>query len=143
MRRYALLGLGIMVLSVVMGLISMYTTYEEEFLYTRTLRGPSTISLSFEDPYNVLRLSADHVFSYRIVGRNLQLQGKNVTYEGVFSYGNYTLTVGQPDNMSVSLQVSRLKVEHPYILLSIPAFFLLFVGMGFSLRILGTILKGE
>ncbi len=132
-----------MVLSVVMGLISMYTTYEEEFLYTRTLRGPSTISLSFEDPYNVLRLSADHVFSYRIVGRNLQLQGKNVTYEGVFSYGNYTLTVGQPDNMSVSLQVSRLKVEHPYILLSIPAFFLLFVGMGFSLRILGTILKGE
>ncbi len=143
MRRYALLGLGIMVLSVVMGLISMYTTYEEEFLYTRTLRGPSTISLSFEDPYNVLRLSADHVFSYRIVGRNLQLQGKNVTYEGVFSYGNYTLTVGQPDNMSVSLQVSRLKVEHPYILLSIPAFFLLFVGMGFSLRVLGTILKGE
>ncbi len=142
MKRYAILGLAIIVVSIIMGLISMYSVYEEEPLYSKVIEGPSRLSLVFDSRYTVLRLNSDKTFSYEIRDEKVGLKGRNSTYEGVFTPGNYTIIIN-PEGGVVLLNVSRLRVEHPFLLLSIPSFFLLFVGIGFSMRVLGTMLKGE
>ncbi len=143
MKKYAILGLGIIVMSIIMGLISMYSVYEEEPLYSRVIEGPSRLSLKFDSKYTVLRLNSNVAFSYEIKDDRVGVKGKNTTYEGVFTSGNYTLIIRQPEDGVVLLNVSRLRVEHPFLLLSIPSFFLLFVGIGFSMRVLGAMLKGD